>query len=154
MEPGRPAVFAQPAGLPAPPPLLSPFSLADSAGKSAESRPPTGCHLETQRGARRAEGGRRKEETAERASEQAGRRAGQQSAGARVRAGGSGAFQARLIGGSRPPGLDSCRAPFPSPSLRLGTRGRARSPGRLNYSSLICPQLPPFHTGNASSPGA
>lgn len=52
-----------------------------------------------------------------------------------------------------PPALDS-RVPFPSPPLRLGLRGRALSPGRLNYSSLICPQLPPFHTGNASSPGA
>lgn len=84
----------------------------------------------------------------------AGERAGQKAAAARVRAGGSGAFQARLSGGSRTPAVDSCRAPFPSPSLRLGTRSRAGSPGKLNYSSLIRPQLPPFHTGNASSPGA
>lgn len=53
-----------------------------------------------------------------------------------------------------PSALNSSRARLQSPPHRLGLRGRAQSPVRLNYSSLICPQLPPFHTGNASSPGA
>lgn len=59
---------------------------------------------------------------------------------------------ARVLRG--PSALNSRSARLQSPSHILGQRGRARSPVRLNYSSLICPQLPPFHTGNASSPGA
>ncbi|XP_078007744.1 paired box protein Pax-2 [Phascolarctos cinereus] len=37
-------------------------------------------------------------------------------------------------------------APAWLPELTIGPEGpgRAQSPGRLNYSSLICPQLPPF----------
>lgn len=59
---------------------------------------------------------------------------------------------ARILRGAS--ALNSRSARLQSPFHILGQRDRARSPVRLNYSSLICPQLPPFHTGNASSPGA
>lgn len=149
------AVFAQPAGFSAPLPLLSLFSLAVTEGDPPSPGRPLGATLKPKRGQGELKviGGRERPRRGRRAGGLAGWRTGRQAAAARVGAVGSGAFQAQLGAGSDPsPGLPPC--PLPFPSLRLGMRGRAQSPGRLNYSSLICPQLPPFHTGNASSPGA
>ncbi|KAG8523620.1 Paired box protein Pax-2 [Galemys pyrenaicus] len=132
-----------------PPPLRSHSALADSRG-SRGSQPSSGRHAETHRAARRAAGSQPQEgRESRRAPALAARPASIRSPS---RARGGGAFQACLRGGSRPPALDSSGAPFASPPLRLGPRGRAGSPGRLNYSSLICPQLPPFHTDRRPLP--
>jgi hypothetical protein len=134
--------------LPQPCCLCSTRGFLRIASWTHQSGPVTGNLFETQRGEKRAEGGRRKGERL-----CTGRRDEQLQPG----------FAPAAVAHSRPGSAQILRSPsalnssgarLQSPPHRLGQRGRARSPVRLNYSSLICPQLPPFHTGNASSPGA